>query len=342
MKKEKKTREIKFNPADYDYMDNMPFEGYIWEFIRRNHEYRKHYRKYCSELKKPLHERNFEISLYSFLHHFGMDVNRNHYYPLPEEKFLTIKQDNPYKISRKHSWSGDVTYGIPNPDITFDDFQRYYSEKCKEHLEKHGEFLKIENLKEYLEKKSFYAEGKNPKEYKEELEIWLKENCMPIIQKSTIVRLHKFSNSHLNEYRQLNDKGTLHENADFRSYCVHHLLSLVPKDVEDTLYLGISLSAKKDDIIQEIERILKYQKKPIKIKSPKSQKKNKNLLIGKSKIWKSYLIIYDLIRRERRVSFKDASDVLSQYDLAYAGEKVIERHYNAAEALINGDYKKFL
>jgi hypothetical protein len=323
MKKEKEEEKIKFNPDDYAYMDSMPLEGWTWEFIRRNCDYRKYYTNYCSELKKPLHER-----IYSFLHHFGMDVNRNNYYPLPEEKFLTIK--------------GDVAYGIPNPDITFDDFQRHYSEKRKEHLRVHEEFLKIGNLKEYLEKKSIFANGKNPKEYREELEIYLKENCMPIILKSKIVKARKFNNHYLNRYKQLSNKKDIFKDTDFTSYCVHTLFTLAPADVEDTLYLGISLSAKKDDIIREIARILKYQKKPIKIKSPKSQKKNKNPLIGKSKIWKSYLIIYDLIKRERGMSFKDASDILSEYDESYAGEKVIERHYKAAEALINGDYKKFL
>lgn len=28
-----------FNPADYDYMDDMPLEGWIWEFIRRSQVY---------------------------------------------------------------------------------------------------------------------------------------------------------------------------------------------------------------------------------------------------------------------------------------------------------------
>ena len=43
MGKEKK--EIKFNPADYDYMNNMPLEGWFWEIIRRSQDYMASYKK---------------------------------------------------------------------------------------------------------------------------------------------------------------------------------------------------------------------------------------------------------------------------------------------------------
>jgi len=38
MKKEKGTEEnqFRFDPSKYDYMDNLPIEGWIWEFIRRS------------------------------------------------------------------------------------------------------------------------------------------------------------------------------------------------------------------------------------------------------------------------------------------------------------------
>lgn len=37
--------EININPAEYDYMDNMPLEGWIWEFIRRKKEYQAAYKE---------------------------------------------------------------------------------------------------------------------------------------------------------------------------------------------------------------------------------------------------------------------------------------------------------
>ena len=53
----KKKIENNFNPVDYDYMDSMPLEGWIWEFIRRSEKYRG-----C-------------ISEYEFLQN-GIDKNR--------------------------------------------------------------------------------------------------------------------------------------------------------------------------------------------------------------------------------------------------------------------------
>jgi hypothetical protein len=38
MKKRQK-KEIQFNPADYNYLDDMPLEGWIWEIIRRSEKY---------------------------------------------------------------------------------------------------------------------------------------------------------------------------------------------------------------------------------------------------------------------------------------------------------------
>jgi hypothetical protein len=39
--KKKKEAEIIFNPADYAYMDDMPLEGWVWEFERRSEDYKK-------------------------------------------------------------------------------------------------------------------------------------------------------------------------------------------------------------------------------------------------------------------------------------------------------------
>ena len=135
----KEKEKVKFNPSDYDYMNNLPLEGWIWEFIRRNPEYRRLY----SEIKKDPYRCKHPDFL---LCEYGMEANRDYYYPLPEEKFFTIKQDNQVKIKTKHTWSRSATLGIPNPDITYEDFERYYSKKRKEHLEEHEEHF--ENLQE--------------------------------------------------------------------------------------------------------------------------------------------------------------------------------------------------
>ncbi len=51
MKKEKKKKEIEFNPADYDYMDNMPMAGWMWEFMRRSPDYRDIYEEHTQMSK---------------------------------------------------------------------------------------------------------------------------------------------------------------------------------------------------------------------------------------------------------------------------------------------------
>lgn len=45
MEKPKKNKEVKFNPADYEYMDKLPLEGWIWEFMRRSQAYKNLYSK---------------------------------------------------------------------------------------------------------------------------------------------------------------------------------------------------------------------------------------------------------------------------------------------------------
>lgn len=58
------------------------------------------------------------------------------------------------------------------------------------------------------------------------------------------------------------------------------------------------------------------------------------------RIWKSYLIVFDL---RQKFSPREVSDILSEYDPdTYGSEKVIERHYRAAEKMINGGHKKYL
>jgi hypothetical protein len=58
MKKEKKKEEIQFNPADYDYMDDMPLERWMWEFIRRSQDYRDFYEKWRKDSGKSVTEKN--------------------------------------------------------------------------------------------------------------------------------------------------------------------------------------------------------------------------------------------------------------------------------------------
>src|ERR1035437_577520 len=50
MRKEKR-KGIKFNPADYDYMDNMSMPSWRWEFIRRTKDYPAFYEKWHRQMQ---------------------------------------------------------------------------------------------------------------------------------------------------------------------------------------------------------------------------------------------------------------------------------------------------
>lgn len=54
MKKEKGTKEkgFTFNPSEYDYLDDLPIQGWIWEFIRRSNEYKGFYQRWEQEIVK--------------------------------------------------------------------------------------------------------------------------------------------------------------------------------------------------------------------------------------------------------------------------------------------------
>lgn len=105
--------EFKFNPADYDYMDELPLEGWIWEFIRRNPEYRKLYAD-CEkikpgEFKKALDKINEIIKKCAVRAIFRLSDQ-----PINSEHFLLI----------------DITliphfFCIPKPHIKYNQFREF-------------------------------------------------------------------------------------------------------------------------------------------------------------------------------------------------------------------------
>lgn len=105
---------------------------------------------------------------------------------------------------------------------------------------------------------------------------------------------------------------------------------LVTHHATDTLYLGISLSASKDDIKKQFADILNEHFKTTNIRK-------------QTKKWKYYLIVFDLEHTGK--SYSDIGDVLS--NAFNEGEslfeiKNIENYYKNALALVAGGYKKYL
>ena len=103
----------------------------------------------------------------------------------------------------------------------------------------------------------------------------------------------------------------------------------------NTIYLGISKTAKIEDIKKEVNKILKTEVK----RSPYK------LIPAK---WKYYLIIFDLYKVKN--SYRDIADTLSSKDDNYyeahmkkgVQERTIENNHKEALALIEGEYKKYL
>jgi hypothetical protein len=121
-----------------------------------------------------------------------------------------------------------------------------------------------------------------------------------------------------------------------------------PKDVEDTIFVAISKSAKKKDIMDQIEIIVdKFVRRTnVKIRDDK---------------WKYYLIVYDL-REKGSLTFDSIANILtSAYPKTEKNrikngkkekinassenlftEKNIENFWKTALTLINGKYKEYL
>ncbi len=100
-----------------------------------------------------------------------------------------------------------------------------------------------------------------------------------------------------------------------------------------TIYVGISLTAKLQDIMTGLEPHLK------------TLLVRKTARIRAFDKWKYYLITFDL--KQIDISYDDIANTLSEYYEASGGQEVfdnrtVENYYKSALALINGGYKKYL
>jgi hypothetical protein len=106
---------------------------------------------------------------------------------------------------------------------------------------------------------------------------------------------------------------------------------LVTHHATDTLYLGISLSASKDDIKKQLADILNDHFKTANIRKRSHQ-------------WKYYIIVFDLMRAGK--NYSEIVGILSQAfnektDKLFDEKNMANYHKNAL-ALIAGGYKKYL
>ena len=103
-------KELKINPADYDYMNDMPLEGFMWEFIRRNPGYREIYSYF---LKAPPHFQNWMKKLNVLRENYAIS-------PLVTEEELVDSEH--YLLLKIPGLSKVFHFYLPNPDSNYNQF----------------------------------------------------------------------------------------------------------------------------------------------------------------------------------------------------------------------------
>lgn len=194
------TEDIKFNPSDYSYLDNIPFAGWMWEFIRRSPEYRKKYDdiKNTSEIAHLLTKEKRRMFVYEQTFSRG----KNHLYSkltnLEKDNFVRplivfdADEDSEHFLLLGIEQRPSTFVGIPKPTSKYCDFleKRSFVQGAKAVLwftfSDDIEKLSREVLAYYLKsithlnsENTLYigiSLGANPKDVQEELNIVLDKN----------------------------------------------------------------------------------------------------------------------------------------------------------------------
>ncbi|MDD2542597.1 MAG: hypothetical protein PHH28_16385, partial [Desulfuromonadaceae bacterium] len=152
----------------------------------------------------------------------------------------------------------------------------------------------------------------------------------PVIQGAKPVASAKISSKALEALEKGDDNL-------FNQYCFKMINKISPSlDIENTLYVGISLSAKKEDLKAQLEQLIDEH-----VKTPKKSK----FFPDK---WKYGLIVRD-IRNDRSVrripTFSEICELLSSTypdDKNLIVEKNIQNYYKTVEALISSGFKSHM
>jgi hypothetical protein len=298
-------RELQRIREKYAYMDGMPLANWLWEMIRRSNDYKMFYEKWLKLHDKPLKK-------WTVTDHEFFDEHLKWYCP-----FFPKDPDEEGEPILNHGISRLFPILTANLAVGFE-------------IDDSGELVEVHHPR-------IFKGEKNP------------------TQNS---RVGKKAQGHpFGECKA--DKGTTYFVEDRPIPPKGNGISLSTYSLEDQpidiLYqhqamknivmalIDISAPENIDDILKSLKKQILFWKKTLKIqskRSAKTPKKRSNKLLENASIWKSYLIIYDLVCAGK--SYNTISDVLSLLDNFYSDVKNIENHYKNALALINGGYREYM
>lgn len=297
---------------EYAYMGEIPLEGWVWEFVRRTPEYISMFK----EMKEiaPVYKRNSM----AFPHNYQVNPRVFELLEKITETGLYLCPTDPYE------WSEEEDRFLVIP-LRRDDSQMFcialphFNAKCSEIYERINLFLDINPVK-FLPYKILFFFTKSFKN------IVTSSGQDPFALKKT--------------------------EESVTSSVQDPLILLSPTTPNDTLYFGVSKTAKKEIIMKHISAYLDAYLEP-----PKKRVRTDK--------WKHYLIAYDL-KKHNNYDYPQIADVLSEaypdgLDIEEAtkeretqkiGKNIVsgghfterncENFYKEALELIDGGYKKHL
>jgi hypothetical protein len=223
IEEEGKMSQLEFNAADYDYMDKMPLEGWIWEIVRRGESYKHEYEK----IEKAAEESKAKIdkllsSFQSGVSKMGIDFHlkcaeRRTFNP---DYFLLIECE------------ASLFIGIPKPQ------SKYICLNAETQIKQ----IKPWNIINLAEE----AVGLTYRMFEKS---HIAENWRAVISSTT--------------ESSMNDEKLPFTRREIITtmYLLNHLLyGLAAPTPEDTVYVGISKGAKDEDIDKLIRTVKKYLK----------------------------------------------------------------------------------
>lgn len=344
--KEIKTIEQEANRVreEYDYMDEMPIEGWMWEFIRRTEEYKEVSKLFEQNIGFRFDEQNNAfIKNSNGVVEIEVDIRNipitptiacqgcEGCYVVKERKRspvgLNLNQFIITSYSKFFLENGQSTiycadHGYPRAEIKYSEF--YKDQKPS-----------IEGLNSviHLSAKELLRRGLDNAEHIE----W----TIGAITEEHFRRNFNIPETSKSEIDSPRDVSNFKYPSNLKSglYCalVHELQfiqrlllrEIAPNTLEDTIFIGISKTGKPGEILEQVKTIIEKQVK---------QRENRF-----SRAWKQQIISYDL-KEQRNLTFKEIANIINKaYKKNYSYIDLRNDVYSNAVYMIDkGGYREHL